>query len=63
MQILARIPERGCLLDRDYLAKILDARDTLCGYCKSGSCLMCDIHRIVEDAFDEMSEVEVEYDA
>ena len=51
---------RGEIMDRDYLARICDARDVLCGYCKSGDCIMCVVHNLVGDAFDEMGDTEVE---
>ena len=50
-------------MDRNYLARICEARDVLCGYCKSGDCMMCVVHHLVNDAFSEMGDVEVEYDA
>ena len=50
-------------MDRDYLARLCDARDVLCGYCKSGDCFMCTVHHLVADAFSEMNDVEVEEDA
>ena len=50
-------------MDRDYLARICDARDVLCGYCQSGDCFMCTVHHLVADAFGEMNDVEVEEDA
>ena len=49
-------------MDQNYLARICDARDVLCGYCKNGNCLMCVVHNLVGDAFDEMGDTEVEYD-
>ena len=54
---------RGETMDQDYLAKICDARDVLCGYCKSGDCLMCVVHNLVGDAFGELGDTEVECDA
>ena len=53
---------RGEIMDQDYLARICDARDVLCGYCKSGDCFMCTVHHLVNDAFGEIGDVEVEYD-
>ena len=50
-------------MDQNYLARICDARDVLCGYCKSGDCFMCTVHHLVNDAFNEMGDVEVEYNA
>ena len=43
-------------MDRDYLAKLCDARDTLCGFCKSGGCLQCRVRHIIDDVFSELSE-------
>ena len=43
-------------MDREYLARLCDARDTLCGYCKSGGCLQCKVRHIIDDAFNELSE-------
>lgn len=43
-------------MDREYLAKLCDARDTLCGACKSGGCLQCRVRHIIDDAFGELSE-------
>lgn len=53
----------GINMDRDYLARICDARDVLCGYCQSGDCFMCTVHHLVADAFSELNDVEVEEDA
>ena len=43
-------------MDREYLARLCDARDTLCGFCKSGGCLQCKVRHIIDDAFNELSE-------
>ena len=51
------------LVDRDYLARICDARDVLCGYCSRGDCLMCTVHHLVADAFSEINDVEVDENA
>lgn len=50
-------------MDRDYLARICDARDVLCSYCDSGDCCMCTVQHLVVNAFSELNDVEVEDDA
>ena len=50
-------------MDQDYLSKICEARDVLCGYCKSGDCFMCTVRHLVNDAFNELGDVEVDLDA
>lgn len=54
---------RGEIMDQNYLARICDARDVLCGYCKAGDCFMCTVHHLVNDAFNEIGDVEVDFGA
>lgn len=42
------------MVSKEELAELCDARDKLCGYCgEHEGCELCDVYRIVSDAFDE----------
>lgn len=43
-------------MDREYLGKLCDARDTLCGYCEANECDKCIVTNLINDAFNEMPE-------
>lgn len=43
----------GRTISRDELAEILDARDTLCGYCENDACEKCIVTMLVNDAYNE----------
>ena len=40
------------MIDKDYLAKICDARDTLCAFCENTDlCHKCQVTLLVDDAY------------
>lgn len=42
------------MIDKDYLAKICDARDTLCAFCENTDfCPKCQVTLLVDDAYAE----------
>jgi hypothetical protein len=41
------------LMDRDDLAKLCDARDTLCGFCENDECEKCIVTLLIDQAFNE----------
>lgn len=41
-------------MDREYLAKLCDARDTLCDFCEANECERCIVTRLIDDAYNEM---------
>lgn len=43
-------------MDREYLTKLCDARDTLCGFCKANECEQCIVAHLVGDAYNELPE-------
>lgn len=38
-------------MDTDILAKLCEARDVLCGACEPDHCDLCQVTRIINDAF------------
>ena len=47
-------------MTRDDLAVLCDARDKLCGYCQSDECEKCIVTALIDDAYNETSEEELE---
>lgn len=47
-------------MDRTYLAELCDARDKLCGFCEANECEKCIVTQLIDDAFNELDEDEVE---
>ena len=47
-------------MDRDYLSKLCDARDELCGYCEVNECEKCIVTCLIDDTFAEMGDEEIE---
>lgn len=45
-------------MDREYLAKLCDARDTLCGFCEADECEKCIVAHLIDDAYNELPEDE-----
>lgn len=43
-------------MDREYLAKLCEARDTLCGFCEVDECEKCIVTHLINDAYNEMPE-------
>ena len=43
----------GRTISRDELARILDARDTLCGYCGNDACAKCIVTMLASNAYNE----------
>ena len=43
-------------MDREYLAKLCEARDTLCGFCEVDECEKCIVTHLIDDAYNEMPE-------
>lgn len=41
-------------MDKEYLAKLCDARDTLCGFCEVDECEKCIVTYLINDAYNEM---------
>lgn len=41
-------------MDKEYLGKLCDARDTLCGFCEANGCEKCIVTHLIDDAFNEM---------
>lgn len=41
-------------MDMEYLSKLCDARDTLCGFCEANECEKCIVTNLIDDAFNEM---------
>jgi hypothetical protein len=48
------------IMDRDYLAQLCDARDTLCGFCEVLECDKCIVTHLIDDAYNELSDEEEE---
>ena len=48
-------------MTRDELAALCNARDTLCGFCEVSECEKCIVTHLIDDAFNECPESEVEY--
>lgn len=46
-------------MDTDILAKLCEARDVLCGACESDDCDLCQVTRIINDAFLELDDDEI----
>lgn len=47
----------GCFaIDREYLNRLLGARDTLCGFCEVDECDKCIVTHLIDDAYNEMPE-------
>ena len=47
-------------MTQDELAVLCDARDTLCGYCQADECEKCIVTTIIDDAYNETPEEELE---
>ena len=45
-------------MDRDDLAKICDARDTICDYCGGNNCDECVVTDLINRAFEEVEDDE-----
>lgn len=43
-------------MDRDYLAELCDARDTLCGFCTESDCEKCMVQTLINNAHNMMSD-------
>ncbi len=41
-------------MDKEYLEKLCDARDTLCSFCEANECEKCIVSHLIDDAFNEM---------
>lgn len=39
------------MIDRDMLARLCNARDTLCGFCENTECEKCQVTALINDAF------------
>jgi hypothetical protein len=54
-QVICSPQERKVnMIDKDYLAKICDARDTLCAFCENTDlCPKCQVTLLVDDAYAE----------
>lgn len=40
-------------MDKDYFARLCDARDTLCGFCEVDECEKCIVTQLIDDAYNE----------
>lgn len=47
-------------MDGEYLAKLCDARDTLCGFCEADECEKCIVTRLIDDAYNELDDEDEE---
>lgn len=47
-------------MTRDELAVLCDARDKLCSYCQSDECEKCIVTALIDDAYNETPEEELE---
>ncbi len=45
-------------IDREYLAKLCDARDTLCEFCEADECEKCIVAHLIDDAYNELGDEE-----
>lgn len=43
-------------MDMEYLAKLCDARDTLCGFCEANECEKCIVSHLINDAYNELGD-------
>ena len=43
-------------MDRDYLAQLCNARDTLCGFCEVLECDKCIVSNLINDAYNELTD-------
>lgn len=43
-------------MDREYLAKLCEARDTLCEFCEVNECEKCIVTNLIDDAYNEVPE-------
>lgn len=50
-------------MDREYLSKLCDARDTLCGFCEVDDCEKCIVTHLIDDAYNEMPDDDGSYTA
>ena len=48
------------LMTREELAILCDARDKLCDYCESDECEKCIVTALIDDAYNETPEEELE---
>ena len=45
-------------MDREYLSKLCNARDTLCGFCEADECEKCIVTHLINDAYNELRDEE-----
>lgn len=45
-------------MDREYLAKLCEARSTLCDFCEADECEYCIVTRLIDDAYNELDDEE-----
>ena len=45
-------------MDREYLSKLCNARDTLCGFCEADECEKCIVTPLINDAYNELGDEE-----
>ena len=45
-------------MDREYLSKLCNARDTLCGFCEADECEKCIVTYLINDAYNELGDEE-----
>lgn len=45
-------------IDKEYLAKLCDARDTLCEFCEADECEKCIVAHLIDDAYNELGNEE-----
>lgn len=49
-------------MDKEYLAKLCDARDTLCEFCEADECEKCIVAHLIDDAYNELGNEEERVD-
>lgn len=49
-------------IDKEYLAKLCDARDTLCEFCEADECEKCIVAHLIDDAYNELGNEEERVD-
>lgn len=47
-------------MEREELAKLCDARDTLCGYCQADECEKCIVTALIDNAYAELPDEELD---
>lgn len=55
--------DRGRPMDREYLAKLCDARDTICSFCEVNECEKCIVTHLIDDAHNELPDDEGSFTA